>query len=86
MILPLYRRAGQNLPLGFTLDAGGEKLILVRTKRYWLVVSAVRKSETQVFPTFLFAGTDADNAQRVPYECRFYSWLGILGARERRQP
>jgi hypothetical protein len=38
------------------------------------------KSETKVFPTFLFAGRNAIIAQLRAYECRFYSRTGILGA------
>jgi hypothetical protein len=40
----------------FGLDAGCASLYFPRTKRFYCWLPSVRKSETQVFPTFLFAG------------------------------
>jgi hypothetical protein len=51
----------------FALDVGLGKFILYEQSGIgWFCQRA--KSETQVFPTFLFAGTVADIAQLTAYE------------------
>jgi hypothetical protein len=62
--------------LSLTLGSGN---LSYRFKVVLAGSSSARKSETQVFPTFLFAGTIAHAAHVRPYESRFYSRIGILG-------
>ena len=63
MLLTRVNWGGSKFSPRFELDVGIEKFILFRTKRYWLARSGRAKSETMVFPTFLFAGRGAGAAQ-----------------------
>lgn len=65
---------GNLLAAGFSLDLGMEKFILsAQSGIGWL--ASVRKSETQVFPTFLFAGYGAGTAHLIVMNADFIAGL-----------